>query len=74
MLSKGCTYSYFNRPDSDVTLDSKFLVFIYETIGSDPTKITHITQESSETSLVLPSMNKDSGSLMKTEEFLQFVD
>ena len=41
--------------DSNMSLDPEFLVPIEETVGSDPTQITHLTSKYNEPSLVLPS-------------------
>ena len=38
------------------------------------TKLTNLPSENSDDSLVLPSTKENSDSLMKTEEFLDFVD
>ena len=55
-------------------LDPKSLVPIEETVGSDPTKSTYLSSKYNESSLVLPSTEDNSDSLIKTEEFLEFVD
>ena len=60
--------------DPHMSLDPKFLVPIEETVGSDPTKSTHLSSKYNESSLVLPSTEDNSDSLIKTEEFLEFVD
>ena len=60
--------------DSNMSLDPEFLVPIEETVGSDPTQNTHLTSKFNEPSLVLPSTKDHSDSLIKTEEFLDFVD
>ena len=57
-----------------MSLDPEFLVPIEETVGSDPTQNTHLTSKFNEPSLVLPSTKDHSDSLIKTEEFLDFVD
>ena len=57
-----------------MSLDPEFLVPIEETTGSDPTQITHLTSKYNEPLLVLPSTEDNSDSLIKTEEFLDFVD
>ena len=60
--------------DPNMSLDPKFLVPIEDTVGSDPTQSTHLSDKDIDPSLVLPSTNDNSDSLMKTEEFLDFVD
>ena len=63
-----------NLIDSQMSLDPKLLVPIDETVGSVPTQLTNLPSENSYDSLVLPSAKENSDSLMKTEEFLDFVD
>ena len=63
-----------NLIDSQMSLDPNLLVPIEETVGSTPTKLTNLPSENSDDSLVLPSAKENSDSLMKTEEFLDFVD
>ena len=60
--------------DPHMSLDPKFLVPIEETVGSDPTKSTHLSNKYNESPLVLPSTEDNSDSLIKTEEFIEFVD
>ena len=60
--------------DPNMSLDPELLVPIEETVGSDPTQTTHLSKKDVIPSLVLPSANENSDSLMKTEEFLDFVD
>ena len=60
--------------DPNMSLDPKFLVPIKDTVGSDPTKTTHLQDENCDTSLVLPSTENNTNSLMETEEFLDFMD
>ena len=60
--------------DPNISLDSEFLVPIDETVGSDPTQSTHLSSKDVTPSLVLPSTNENSDSLMKTAEILDFVD
>ena len=60
--------------DPNMSLDPEFLVPIEETVGSDPTQSTHLSNKSIDPSLVLPSTKDNSNSLMETEEFLDFVD
>ena len=60
--------------DPQMSLDPQFLVPIEDSVGSDPTKSTHLTSKYNDTSLVLPSTEDNSDSLIKTEEFLEFVD
>ena len=57
-----------------MSLDPKFLVPIEETVGSDPTQSTHLSDKDIDPSLVLPSTEDNSDSLVKTAEFLDFVD
>ena len=57
-----------------MSLDPQFLVPIEDSVGSDPTKTTHLSSKYNDTSLVLPSTGDNSDSLIKTEEFLEFVD
>ena len=63
-----------NLIDSQMSLDPKLLVSIDETVGSIPTQLTNLPSENSDDSLILPSTKENSDSLMKTEEFLDFVD
>ena len=60
--------------DPHKSLDPKFLVPIKETVGSDPTKSTHLSSKYNESSLLLPSTEDNTDSLIKIEEFLEFVD
>ena len=60
--------------DPNMSLDPELLVPIEETVGSDPTQTTHLSNKDVTPTLVLPSANENSDSLMKTEEFLDFVD
>ena len=60
--------------DPNISLDPEFLVPIEETVGSDPTQSTHLPSKDVTPSLVLPSANKNSDSLIKAAEFLDFVD
>ena len=57
-----------------MSLDTEFLVPIEDSVGSDPTQSTHLSSKYNESSLVLPSTEDNSDSLIKTEEFLEFVD
>ena len=59
--------------DPNMSLDPKFLVPIEDTVGSDPAQSTHLSSKDINPSLVLPFTNDNSDSLMKTEEFLDFV-
>ena len=43
-------------------------------MGSHPTRSTHLSNKYNDTSLILPSTEDNSDSLMKTKEFLEFVD
>ena len=58
--------------DPNMSLDPEFLVPIEETVGSDPTQSTHLSSKDVTPSLVLPSTNENSDSLMKTAEFFRF--
>ena len=60
--------------DPHMSLDPQLLVPIEDSVGSDPTKSTHLSSKYNDTSLVLPSTEDNSNSLIKTEEFLEFVD
>ena len=55
--------------DPNISLDPKFLVPTEETVGSDSTHSTHLPDQSIDPSLVLPSTEDNSDSLMKTEQF-----
>ena len=63
-----------NLIDSQMSLDPILLVPIDETVGSIPTQLTNLPSENLDDSLVLPSTKENSDSLMKTEEYLDFVD
>ena len=60
--------------DPQMTLDPQFLVPTEDSVGSDPTQITYITDKYNDTSLKLPSTEDNSDSLIETKEFLEFVD
>ena len=60
--------------DPQMSLDPQFLVPIEDSVGSDPTRSTHLSNKYNDTSLILPSTEDNSDSLMKTKEFLEFVD
>ena len=58
--------------DSNMSLDPEFLVSIKETVGSDPAQITHLTSKYNGPSLVLPSTEDNSDSLIiKTKDFFR---
>ena len=57
-----------------MSLDPQYLVPIEDSGGSDPTQSTHLSSRYKDTSLTLPSTEDNSDSLMKTKEFLEFVD
>ena len=57
-----------------MSLDLQFVVPTDNTVSSDPTQTTYITNKYNDISLKLPSTEDNSNSLMKTEEFLEFVD
>ena len=60
--------------DPQMTLDPQFLVPTDDTVGSDPTQYTNLSDKYKDISLKLPSTEDNSNSLMKTKEFLEFVD
>ena len=60
--------------DPQMSLDPQFLVPTDNTMSSDPTKSTYLSNKYNDTSLKLPSTENNSDSLMETEEFLEFVD
>ena len=60
--------------DPHMSLNPQFLVPIEDSVGSDPTKTTHLSSKYNDTYLVPPSTEDNSDSLIKTEEFLEFVD
>ena len=60
--------------DPHMSLGPQVLVPIKDSVGSEPTKSTHLSNKYNDTSLVLPSTEDNSDSLVKTEEFLEFVD
>ena len=59
---------------SDQLIDPEFLVPIDETVGSDPTQCTNLSDKYNDNSSKLPSIKDNSDSLIKTVEFLEFVD
>ena len=67
-------YSSDQLIDSQMTLDPQFLVPTDNTVSSDPTQTTFISNKYNDISLKMPSTEDNSDSLMKTEEFLEFVD
>ena len=67
-------YSSDQLIDSQMTLDPQFLVPTDNTVSSDPTQFTLIQDKSNDISLRKPSTEDNSNSLMRTEEFLEFVD
>ena len=67
-------YSSDQLIDSQMTLDPQFLVPTDNTVSSDPTQTTLISDKYNDISLKMPSTEDNSNSLMKTEEFLEFVD
>ena len=60
--------------DPQMSLDPQFLVPIEDSMGSDPTKSKHLSSKYNDTSLILPSTEDNSDSLIKTEEYFEFVD
>ena len=67
-------YSSDQLIDSQMTLDPQFLVPTDDTVSSDPTQTIFVSNKYNDISLKLPSTEDNSDSLMKTEEFLEFVD
>ena len=67
-------YSTDQLIDSQMTLDPQFLVPTDNTESSDPTQTTLLPNKYNDISLKMPSTEDNSDSLMKTEEFLEFVD
>ena len=57
-----------------MSLDPQFLVPTDDSVGSDPTQITYLSDKYNDTSLKLPSTEDNSDSLIETKEFLEFVD
>ena len=57
-----------------MSLDPQCLVPIEDSMGSDPIQSTHLSSKYKDNSLILPSTEDNSDSLIKTEEFLEFVD
>ena len=55
--------------DPQMSLDPQFLVPIEDSVGSDPTNSTHLSSKYNDTSLILPSTEDNSDSLIKTEFF-----
>ena len=50
------TISTVQLIDPNISLDPKFLVPITQTVGSDPTQSTHLSDKNIDPSLVLPSI------------------
>ena len=67
-------YSSDQLIDSQMTLDPQFLVPTDNTVSSDPTQTILIPNTYNDISLKMPSTEDNIDSLMKTEEFLEFVD
>ena len=67
-------YSSDQLIDSQMTLDPQFLVPTDNTVSSDPTQTTFVSNKHNDILLKMPSTEDNSDSLMKTEEFLEFVD
>ena len=55
--------------EPNMSLEPELPVPIEETVGSDQTETTHLSNEKSDTSLVVPPTEENSNSLMETEEF-----
>ena len=68
------TFSSDQLLDPQMSLDLQFLVLIEDSVGSDPTQSTQLSNKYKDNSLILPSTEDNSDSLIKTEEFLEFVD
>ena len=64
-------YSSDQLIDSQMTLDPQFLVPTDNTVSSDPTQTTLISNKYNDISLKMPSTEDNSNSLMKTEEFFR---
>ena len=60
--------------DPQMSVDPQFLVPTDDSVGSDPTQITHLSDKYNDTSLKLPSTEDNSDSLKETKEILEFVD
>ena len=60
--------------DPQMSLDPQFLVPTDDSVGSDPTQSTHLTDKYNDTSLKLPSTEDNSDSQIETKDFLKFVD
>ena len=60
--------------DSQMSLDPQSFVPTDNTVSSDPIQTTYVSNKYNDISLKLPSTEDNSNSLMKTEEFLEFVD
>ena len=67
-------YSSDQLIDPQMSLDPQFLVPTDDSVGSDPTKRTHLSSKYNDTSLKLPSIKDNSDSLIETKEFLEFMD
>ena len=60
--------------EPNMSLDPELLVPIEETVGSDPAETTHLSNEKSDTSLVLPSTEDNTNSLVETKGLLDCMD
>ena len=67
-------FSFDKLIDPQMSLDPQFLVPTDDSVGTDPTQSTHLTDKYNDTSLKLPSTEDNSDSLIETKEFLEFVD
>ena len=76
IVSKGVWQAFSSDEliDPQMSLDPQFLVPMDDSVGSDSTQSTHLTNKYNDTSLKLPSTEDNSGSLIETKEFLDFVD
>ena len=73
-MAPSTAFSSHQLIDSQMSLDPQFLVPTDNTVSSDPTKSTYLSHKYNDISLKLPSTEDNSDSLMKTEDFLEFVD
>ena len=60
--------------DPQMSLDPQFLVPTDDSVGSDPTQSTHLSNKYNDTSLKLPSTEDNSDSLIETKELLELRD
>ena len=60
--------------DPQMSLDPQFLIPTDDSVGSDPTQSTHLSDKYNDTSLKLPSTEDNSDFLIETKEFLEYVE